>query len=171
MFDLSNLASLAKNGAEMAKNAGEVASFIKKGAAGLGLGSNKKKGASNGGGDIRYSASLEKLIAMVIEDGTVTDEEMALLRRKAEKEGADPDEVEFVVRHRLRTASGGQPPKSDRKESKCRKDDDDDDDFGDDDSDPDDDIDLDDAADSVGEIVKEATKGKLLGGLSNLLDL
>lgn len=107
MFDLSNLVNLAKTGADIAKNASEVASVIKKGSSALNIGKGKKQAAAakaptQPDGEAQFSPALEKLIAMAVADGEITDDEMTLLRRKAEKEGVDPDEMEFIVRRRIR---------------------------------------------------------------------
>lgn len=51
---------------------------------------------------IIYSPELERLIAMAIDDGEVTDKELELLKVRAEKEGVDPFEFEIVINKRLR---------------------------------------------------------------------
>lgn len=51
-----------------------------------------------------YSEQLEMLIDMTIEDGVVTDKEMEILKRRAEKEGIDPDELEMYVQYKLKKA-------------------------------------------------------------------
>lgn len=51
-----------------------------------------------------YSEKLEGLIDAVIADGEIEEAEMAVLKKAAEKEGEDPDEVEIVVRGRLAKA-------------------------------------------------------------------
>ena len=48
-----------------------------------------------------YSEKLEGLIDAILADGEITDKEMAILRKRAEAEGEDPDEVEIVVEGRL----------------------------------------------------------------------
>jgi len=97
MFDFGSLGNLAKSGAEFIKEVSSVASDL----------SNREEGsqavaASESQKESMYSAQLEKLIAMAIEDGDITDEDIAMLRRRAEKEGVDPDELEFVVRKRIK---------------------------------------------------------------------
>lgn len=52
-----------------------------------------------------YSDSLEALIETLIQDGSIDEDEMNILRKKAEKEGYDPDEVEIVVRKRMKSIS------------------------------------------------------------------
>ncbi len=49
-----------------------------------------------------YSPGLERMIALALEDGNLTDEEVALLVKRAEKEGVDPDEFEFDLRMRMK---------------------------------------------------------------------
>lgn len=49
-----------------------------------------------------YSPALEKLIAMAIEDGEISDDDLSILARRAEKEGIDPDEFILVVKMRLK---------------------------------------------------------------------
>lgn len=48
-----------------------------------------------------YSEKLEGLIEAIIADGEIEESEMAVLRRAAEREGEDPDELEIIVRGRL----------------------------------------------------------------------
>lgn len=48
-----------------------------------------------------FSERLEKLIAVALQDGILTDKEKEIIRRRAEKEGEDPDEVEMIVEARL----------------------------------------------------------------------
>ncbi len=59
----------------------------------------------------KFSKKIEKLIALVLADGELNEEESEMLSRLAEKEGYDPDEVLFVVRKRLKISrrSGNQP--------------------------------------------------------------
>lgn len=52
-----------------------------------------------------YSDSLEALIETLIQDGSIDEDEMNILRKKAEKEGYDADEVEIVVRKRMKSIS------------------------------------------------------------------
>ena len=53
-------------------------------------------------GGIRYSDKLEAMIAMALENGGIDDYEMALLTKRAVKEGIDPDEFEFNLRMHLK---------------------------------------------------------------------
>lgn len=48
-----------------------------------------------------YSSELEELIDAVLADEEISDVEMKVLRRRAQEEGKDPDEVEVVVRGRM----------------------------------------------------------------------
>lgn len=48
-----------------------------------------------------YSEKLEGLIEAIIADGEIEESEMAVLKRAAEREGEDPDELEIVVKGRL----------------------------------------------------------------------
>lgn len=48
-----------------------------------------------------YSEKLESLIDAILADGVIEDNEMAVLKRAAEKEGEDPDELEIVIKGRL----------------------------------------------------------------------
>ena len=48
-----------------------------------------------------YSKELEELIENVLEDGVITDLERAVLRKRAEASGEDPDEVMIVIEGRL----------------------------------------------------------------------
>ena len=49
-----------------------------------------------------FSQELNNLMELIIEDGEITDDEMQLLRNKAEKEGIDPLEIEIVVKKKLK---------------------------------------------------------------------
>ena len=146
----------------MAKNASEVASAIKKG-----------------------SSALEKLIAMAVADGEITDDEMTLLRRKAEKEGVDPDEMEFIVRRRIRRVVSAASHEPDiEKESKGKEKDSDEPEqprgasrsrrdpiIDDDEFDDDDDIDIDDDdIDDDDENLTEGIMNSLKGKLGNIVD-
>lgn len=51
--------------------------------------------------DNDFSERLEKLIAAALQDGVLTDKEKEIIRRRAEKEGEDPDEVEMIIEARL----------------------------------------------------------------------
>ena len=48
-----------------------------------------------------FSDRLEALIAATLQDGLLTDKERELLKRRAEKEGEDWDEVEMIIEARL----------------------------------------------------------------------
>ena len=48
-----------------------------------------------------FSDRLEALIAAALQDGVLTDKERELLKRRAEKEGEDWDEVEMIIEARL----------------------------------------------------------------------
>ncbi len=48
-----------------------------------------------------FSDRLEALIAAALQDGLLTDKERELLKRRAEKEGEDWDEVEMIIEARL----------------------------------------------------------------------
>ncbi len=48
-----------------------------------------------------FSDRLEALIAAALQDGVLTDKERELLKRRAEKEGEDWDEVEMILEARL----------------------------------------------------------------------
>ena len=48
-----------------------------------------------------FSDRLEALIAATLRDGVLTDKERELLKRRAEKEGEDWDEVEMIIEARL----------------------------------------------------------------------
>ena len=51
--------------------------------------------------DNDFSERMEKLIAAALQDGVLTDKEKEIIRRRAEKEGEDPDEVEMIIEARL----------------------------------------------------------------------
>lgn len=176
----------------MAKNASEVASAIKKGSSALNLGKGKKQAAAEAptqpDGEAQFSPALEKLIAMAVADGEITDDEMTLLRRKAEKEGVDPDEMEFIVRRRIRrvvSAASHEPdiekeskvkekdsdePEQPRNASRSRRDPIiDDDDFDDDDDIDIDDDDIDDDDENLTEGIMNSLKGKLGGIVDEIM--
>lgn len=48
-----------------------------------------------------YSKELEELIEGALADGVITDKERAVLHKKAESEGVDPDELDMVLDGRL----------------------------------------------------------------------
>ncbi len=59
---------------------------------------------------IMYSKELEELIESVLADGVVTENERAVLRKRAEACGEDPDEVMVVVEGRLAKISAAKTP-------------------------------------------------------------
>lgn len=73
-----------------------------------------------------YSPALERLIAMALEDGELSDEDRAMLVKRAEKEGADPEEFDFELRMRIKKRQRDMEAR--KPQSKRRRDDDDDDD-------------------------------------------
>ena len=48
-----------------------------------------------------FSARLEALISSALQDGVLTEQEKAILKKRAEKEGEDWDEVEMIIEARL----------------------------------------------------------------------
>ena len=58
----------------------------------------KEEPIENGG---LFSARLEGMITAALQDGVLTDKERELLKRRAEKEGEDWDEVEMIIEARL----------------------------------------------------------------------
>jgi hypothetical protein len=48
-----------------------------------------------------FSARFEALINSALQDGVLTDQEIAILKKRAEKEGEDWDEVEMIINSRL----------------------------------------------------------------------
>lgn len=73
-----------------------------------------------------YSPALERLIAMALEDGELSDEDRAMLVKRAEKEGADPEEFDFELRMRIKKRQRDMEAR--KPQSKRRRDDYDDDD-------------------------------------------
>ena len=57
----------------------------------------KKENNDNGG----FSSRMETLISASLQDGVLTDQEKAVLKKRAEKEGEDWDEVEMIIEARL----------------------------------------------------------------------
>ena len=57
----------------------------------------KKENNDNGG----FSSRMEALISASLQDGVLTDQEKAVLKKRAEKEGEDWDEVEMIIEVRL----------------------------------------------------------------------
>lgn len=52
-----------------------------------------------------YSEKLEELISLVLSDGNLTEEKRNIIKRRAEKEGEDADEVMMIVESRLQKQS------------------------------------------------------------------
>jgi hypothetical protein len=52
-----------------------------------------------------YSEKLEEVIAAAIADGNLTDQKRNIIKRRAEKEGEDVEEVMMVVESRLQNIS------------------------------------------------------------------
>lgn len=48
-----------------------------------------------------YSEQLEALIESAIADGVLTDQERAVLHKRAQAEGVDPDELDIIIDGRL----------------------------------------------------------------------
>ena len=48
-----------------------------------------------------YSEKLEELISLVLSDGILTEQKRDIIKRRAEKEGEDVDEVMMIVESRL----------------------------------------------------------------------
>ena len=48
-----------------------------------------------------YSKELEEIIAAALADGVLTEKERAVLHKKAQQEGVDPDELDVVIEGRL----------------------------------------------------------------------
>lgn len=49
-----------------------------------------------------WSDGLEKMVNMALEDGNIGDKEMAILTKRAQREGIDPDDFEYTLRMRIR---------------------------------------------------------------------
>lgn len=60
-----------------------------------------------------YSENLEELISLVLSDGNLTDEKRDIIKRRAEKEGEDVEEVMMVINSRLKKVSSHPEQKSD----------------------------------------------------------
>lgn len=58
--------------------------------------------ASAGADGPIYSPELERMIEMALEDGELSDRDIELLAKRAEREGVDPDEFEFTMRMRVK---------------------------------------------------------------------
>lgn len=65
--------------------------------------SGKSAKKNNAGADTEsyFSPEMEKVIAMALEDGDVSPQELNVLRNKAQALGIDPDEMEMVLNSRL----------------------------------------------------------------------
>ena len=61
----------------------------------------QKEETSGASDDGIFSARLEMLIKSALQDGILTEQERAIILRRAEKEGEDPDEVEMIIEARL----------------------------------------------------------------------
>lgn len=62
-----------------------------------------------------YSKELEELIENVLEDGVITEQERAVLRKRAQACGEDPDEVLVVVEGRLAKAKKAAKPSNEKR--------------------------------------------------------
>lgn len=60
--------------------------------------------------DNLFSARLEALISAALQDGILTDQELAIIRKRAEKEEEDPDEVEMILKARLEVMQSNVKP-------------------------------------------------------------
>lgn len=110
---------------------------ISKGAKAIGGLFSRKKKDTPPGDTPTFSPALEKLISLALEDGDISDQEIQMLVRKAEKEGVDPDEFRFIISKRLkisnknkeaaRQAETAQKAKQSKKHRNDHDDDDDDD--------------------------------------------
>jgi len=60
--------------------------------------------------DGSFSSRLEMLIDSALQDGVLTDQERAVIMRRAEKEGEDPEEVEMIINARLLEIQQKQSP-------------------------------------------------------------
>ena len=60
-----------------------------------------------------YSENLEELISLVLSDGNLTDEKRDIIKRRAEKEGEDVEEVMMVINSRLKKVCSHPEQKSD----------------------------------------------------------
>lgn len=59
-----------------------------------------------------FSPRLEALINSALQDGVISDEEKAILKKRAEKEGEDWDEVEMIINSRLPRKEQASPKKT-----------------------------------------------------------
>lgn len=58
--------------------------------------------------EIQFSAKINRLIDLILDDGELNEDERDMLIRVAEKEGLDPDEVLFVVKKKLKLSQKGE---------------------------------------------------------------
>ena len=63
--------------------------------------SNSEPESKTEGGSGLFSARLEALINSALQDGVLTEQEKAILKKRAEAEGEDWDEVEMIINARL----------------------------------------------------------------------
>lgn len=95
----SNIIDAVNKGSDAANKVAETSSKF-----GLTPTSNEQNSAtanSNATGS-KYSAELEEMIEMAIENGDISEKEMEILKRRANNEGIDPDEFEFSLRMRIK---------------------------------------------------------------------
>jgi hypothetical protein len=59
-----------------------------------------------------FSPRMEALINSALRDGVLTDQEKAVLKRRAEKEGEDWDEIEMIINSRLPRQEQASPKKA-----------------------------------------------------------
>ena len=59
-----------------------------------------------------FSPRMEALINSALRDGVLTDQEKAVLKRRAEKEGEDWDEIEMIINSRLPRQEQASPKKT-----------------------------------------------------------
>lgn len=101
MFDLSSLGNLAKSAFDNKETIANGAKTVT-GIFGKSSKPSTEETPSPAQSGNTYSPGLERMIAMAIEDGPLSDEEIKLLTKRAEKEGVDPDEFEFDLRLRIK---------------------------------------------------------------------
>ena len=68
---------------------------------------NQDEAVENTSMRIQFSAKIDRLINLILEDGELNEEEGQMLMRVAEKEGFDPDEVLLVVKKKLKLSQRG----------------------------------------------------------------
>ena len=70
-----------------------------------------------------FSARLEALISAALQDGVLTEQEKAILKKRVEKEGEDWDEVEMIINARLAEMQPALQPKNNvKRNAVCEKD-------------------------------------------------